>query len=78
MSPDRSSDTSSQSSTTAAVAKKKNSTEKKERPKALPAKLDTSLNNPTPAMLAILARMRSKEETPSPAMPSKRKQARFE
>lgn len=79
MSPDcDTTDSSSLSSTTLAVVSKKRSAEKKERSKELGAKLDTSLSNPTPAMLAILARMRSKEETPSPALPSKRKQARFE
>ena len=71
-------DSSSLSSTTLALGPRKRSAEKKERPNNLPAKLDTSLSNPTPAMIAILARMRSKEETPSPALPSKRKQARLE
>ena len=75
LSPDCSSDTSSQSSTTA-VAKKKSSTEKKERPKS--AKLDESLQNPTPAMQAIIDRRNKKEEdNSSPAPSSKRKQARF-
>lgn len=69
LTPDSSSDASSQSST-----KAKKSSDKKG--KAAPAKLDTSLSNPTPAMLAILARMRSREETPSPALPAKKKQAR--
>ncbi|XP_046651626.1 serine/threonine-protein kinase VRK1-like isoform X2 [Daphnia pulicaria] len=79
MSPDcDTTDSSSLSSTTLAVVSKKRSAEKKERSKELSAKLDTSLSNPTPAMLAILARMRSKEETPSPALPSKRKQARLD
>jgi len=39
--------------------------------------LDTSLNNPTPAMLAILARMRNKQDT-SPVAPSKKKHARLD
>lgn len=71
MSQDCSSDTSSQSSSTTAVVSKK-----KSESKAQPTRIDTSLSNPTPAILAILARRRNKEETPSPALPSKRKQAR--
>lgn len=77
MSPDCSSDASNQSGITAVVTKKKSSTEKKPS-KPTPSKLDTSLSNPTPAMLAILARMRNKEEASSPAVPSKKKQARLD
>lgn len=76
MSPDCSSDTSSQSSSTLVTAKKKSEATEKKESKAQPARTDTSLSNPTPAILAILARRRNKEETPSPALPSKRKQAR--
>lgn len=71
-------DSSSLSGTMLGVVPKKRSAEKKGLPKDSPAKLDTSLCNPTPAMLAILARMRSKEETAAAAIPSKRKQARLD
>ena len=41
-----------------------------------PTNLDASLNNPTPAMLAILERRRNKQET-SPVASSKKKHARY-
>lgn len=78
LSPDYSSDTSNQSGTIAVVVTKKNNSTEKKESKVPPARLDTSLSNPTPAMLAILARMRSKEETPPSAVPAKRKQARLD
>ena len=58
--------------------KKKNALVKERNPKGRTAIPDTSLNTPTPPMLAILERMRNKEETLSLAMPSKRKRARFD
>ena len=49
---------------------------KQDKKRAPTSQLDTSLNNPTPAMLAILERMRTKQSSP-PAQSSKKKHPRY-